>query len=328
MKQHSIPMFRQVTDLYSFIGIQTAPATIAANFSFCNLGDHAVTQQVIAASAHRTTFYTFLFVKNASGRFSLNQQERAVAPGTVCFSHPGDVVQFHFEEVHELYLLTFSESFLNESAHAGITQEFPFLLSEGLPAIKLDMEKFAEFERLYDQVNRVYLTRAPLSNKQIGYLLLLILLKIKETFSYNLKAVYRQNRQTDIVRSFKVLLRQHYQDLYNGHAERVYSARQYADAMGINPNYLNSIIREKTGLPVSKWIIDKTILESKLLLAHSSLSIKEIAYRLGFAEASYFCRYFKRYTQVTAAEFRKSGDDTHTLTGILSPMLAAQTLTA
>jgi len=113
-------------------------------------------------------------------------------------------------------------------------------------------------------------------------------------------------RQAAIVSSFRRMLCRHYQDLYNGHAERAFNAKEYADALGLHPNYLNYVIRQRTGKPVSKWIINKTISESKFLLAYSGLSIKEIAYRLGFTEPSYFSRYFRKYAQVTAAAYRSS----------------------
>ena len=328
MRHHSIPVFRNAIDLYASIGAETAAAMVTADLSFCNLGDVLSRGHAVCAAAYRTAFYSFFFIKHASGQLTLNQQAYEVAPGSVCCSHPGDVTAFDLRDVQELYLLTFSESFLKQYTHPGIMEEFPFLQSEGLPAMALENERFTEFERLYEQISLVHLSASPLHKKQIGYLLLLILLKIKENLSNVHQLLRGQGRQTDIVRSFKQMLRQHYQDLYNGLVEHAYHAREYADALGMHPNYLNQVIREKTGMPVSKWIIDKTIAESKLLLAYSNLSIKEIAFRLGFAEPSYFCRYFKRYTKTTAAEYRKTRDGAHTLTGTVTPLLTPQTLTA
>jgi AraC-like DNA-binding protein len=41
-------------------------------------------------------------------------------------------------------------------------------------------------------------------------------------------------------------------------------------------------------------------------LFHTQQSLKEIAFDLGFSEASYFNRFFKRETGLTPAEYRTS----------------------
>ncbi|RYF45807.1 MAG: helix-turn-helix domain-containing protein, partial [Cytophagaceae bacterium] len=40
------------------------------------------------------------------------------------------------------------------------------------------------------------------------------------------------------------------------------------------------------------------------LLFHTNNSLKEIAFELGFSDASYFNRFFKRETGMTPAEYR------------------------
>jgi AraC family transcriptional activator of pobA len=49
----------------------------------------------------------------------------------------------------------------------------------------------------------------------------------------------------------------------------------------------------------------RLILESKRLLAHSDLNISEIAYQLGFDDASYFARLFKQIVLTSPREFRE-----------------------
>jgi AraC-like DNA-binding protein len=308
MKQHNIPVFKSATDLYISLGVREEAAAQADDCCFYNLADLCTTEDTISTSIHRAGFYSFFFVKNAYGSYLLNRHISGLLPGAVCLGNPGDIIHFSFSAVKELYLLTVSESFLKEHTHSWIMREYPFLQAEAISPLMLNQDDFADLELLYEQIRRVQFSDSPLRKRQIGYLLLLILLKIKEKSAVKIQV--SQGRQTDIVRHFKQLLQQQYLDLYNGQAERPYYANEYADMMGLHPNYLNNVIRKKTGRSISKWIIDKTVQESKFLLEHSNLSIKEIAYRLGFIEASYFCRYFKRYAGMTAAEYRKNCADT------------------
>lgn len=302
MQQHIIPIFRTATQLYSSLNMGIHPPNLADDCCIYNLAD-LIYKDVISAPVHRTGFYSFLFVKSASGRYLVNQYVTSLQAGAICFGNPGDIIHFTFKEVKELYLLTLNENFIKENMHISLMREFPFLEADAALPITLSKEDFADFEQIYQQIKAAQSSHSPLCRKKIGYLIFLILLKIKEKIAHKPNA--SQGRQTDILRNFKQMMQQHFLDLFNGQITRPYTPREYAEELGLHPNYLNYVIRKKTGKPVSKLIIDKTIMESKFLLDHSGLSIKEIAYRLGFLEASYFSRYFKKYTQLTAIEYRR-----------------------
>jgi AraC-like DNA-binding protein len=81
--------------------------------------------------------------------------------------------------------------------------------------------------------------------------------------------------------------------------------RDYAAKMNITPNYLNALCRKKSGKSAGELIRQRILLEAKRLLAHSTMSISEIAFQLGFEDNSYFGRYFRRYTRLTPGEFRQ-----------------------
>jgi AraC-like DNA-binding protein len=48
------------------------------------------------------------------------------------------------------------------------------------------------------------------------------------------------------------------------------------------------------------------MVEARRLLFHSELSVKEIAFELGFEDASYFNRFFKRLSEQTPAQYRST----------------------
>ena len=91
----------------------------------------------------------------------------------------------------------------------------------------------------------------------------------------------------------------------HGQAEQAFRVQDYAEALHLHPNYLSNVISSKTGKSVGHWIAEKTIAEARALLQHSALPIKEIAYRLGFAEPAHFSSYFKKHTQLSPGVYRK-----------------------
>ncbi len=69
---------------------------------------------------------------------------------------------------------------------------------------------------------------------------------------------------------------------------------------------LNRIVQEIMHQPAKAYINEILIIEMKRLLMNTNFSIKEIAYKTGFEDPTNFVKYFKKSTQKTPIEFRKS----------------------
>ncbi len=81
---------------------------------------------------------------------------------------------------------------------------------------------------------------------------------------------------------------------------------EYASRLNVSRVYLNEAVRATTGMSVGKYIRTHVIVNAKRLLAHSSLNVNEIAQSLGYEDASYFERMFRKETGTTPTEFRKN----------------------
>jgi len=71
------------------------------------------------------------------------------------------------------------------------------------------------------------------------------------------------------------------------------------------PNYFGNLVRRDMHISAQEYIQNKIIEHAKGLLADPSLSIDEIAERLGFDYANHFSRLFKRKTGISPSAFRK-----------------------
>jgi AraC-like DNA-binding protein len=83
------------------------------------------------------------------------------------------------------------------------------------------------------------------------------------------------------------------------------SPAQYASSLHISPAYLNEVVKENTGYPVSYWIHHEIILEAKRTLFYTAQSVKEIAFKLGYTDPGYFNRLFRKMTGQTPLQFRQ-----------------------
>jgi AraC-like DNA-binding protein len=79
----------------------------------------------------------------------------------------------------------------------------------------------------------------------------------------------------------------------------------YAKEIFITEKRLNQATTKVLGKSPKEIIDDRIMLEAKRILAHTTESVKEIGYNLGFDEPTNFIKYFKKHFQSTPTEFRE-----------------------
>ena len=80
----------------------------------------------------------------------------------------------------------------------------------------------------------------------------------------------------------------------------------YADRLCISTRYLSTIVRSIAHTTAKEFIDRSVILEIKMLLQSTDLSVQEIAYRLHFPDQSYLGRFFKKHTGESPTEYRNT----------------------
>ena len=79
----------------------------------------------------------------------------------------------------------------------------------------------------------------------------------------------------------------------------------YAAELCISPRYLSRVVHSVSGRTVVDFVNRMLIVEAAYLLSQTSLSITQIASRLGFAEVTTFARFFRRMKGMNPREYRK-----------------------
>lgn len=78
----------------------------------------------------------------------------------------------------------------------------------------------------------------------------------------------------------------------------------YADRLCITSKHLSAVVKELSGMTAGKLIDNYVVLEAKMLLKTTSLTVQEIASRLNFPNQSFFGKYFKHATGLSPTEYR------------------------
>lgn len=112
----------------------------------------------------------------------------------------------------------------------------------------------------------------------------------------NITQASNESRALQVSRAFRNLVRKEFKTLK--------SPSEYAGILNITRGYLTETVRESTGKPAQHWIHQEILIEAKRLLVFTDLSIKEVAYELGYSDHTYFSRLFSKLEDQSPSAFR------------------------
>ena len=241
------------------------------------------------AKPHRHDYFElFLFTKGA-GTHHIDFENHAVMDNCIHLVYPGQVHLLQREPNSYGSVVHFTnELFLGMDGVSPLMGYSSFTCNN-------TPEEQSQLNMLLQQMQEEY-ERENTDTQILKTYLQLILLKCLQ-FAENNGGDHR-NRQASSFVEFKLLVEKQYKNNT--------SATGMAGTLGISERKLNEICQASIGQNANAYIKDRIILEAKRLLYNSDLSVKEIAFQLGFEDPSYFNRFFKKSVGKTAGEFKIS----------------------
>lgn len=97
-----------------------------------------------------------------------------------------------------------------------------------------------------------------------------------------------------------------FRDLVNQHYGKNLRLQEYAAMLAVSVSQLRSACASALGQSPTKVIHSRIVTEAKRNLIFSDLPVEQIAFRLGFDDAAYFTRFFRREVGQTPSHFRTS----------------------
>ncbi len=101
------------------------------------------------------------------------------------------------------------------------------------------------------------------------------------------------------------LIKQVYYYIHKNYADDI-SLRMLSCKFNVNAAYLGQLFKKETGELLSNYLNRIRIEKAKELLSNTSMKANEIAEKVGYVEPNYFYRAFKKITNLSPSEFRKS----------------------
>jgi len=124
-----------------------------------------------------------------------------------------------------------------------------------------------------------------------------------------LAAPKANSRKVAQIEKFRALVETHY--------KKHLPVTHYAEQLGITSGQLTRLCREELGMSSMDVINARMVHEAQRDLVYTTSSIKQLAYTLGFADETYFGRFFRKHTGLSPREFRAKATDSVLTRGTL-----------
>ncbi|HWY36767.1 MAG TPA: helix-turn-helix domain-containing protein, partial [Nitrosopumilaceae archaeon] len=196
------------------------------------------------------------------------------------------------------YFLVFNIHFFLQNNFSHKFIESKKILNPSIrPNVQLTDEQAEEIAGIFETL---------LKEKQLkgNYREELIALKILELIIISERIFEEENIFEESIPSIDLIKK--FLDLLDINLLKMHAVKFYADQLAVHPNYLNSLIKKHTGLTAKEAIQNRLLLETKYLLHSTNLTIKEISSYLGFNDPNYFTVFFKRFENISPANYRSS----------------------
>lgn len=248
--------------------------------------------------------FAFLFVKKGYGTTFMNNSVQTIKPLTIRFANMYVLRELVLENLDEIYVIVFEESFLKTYVRKDFYKTFPFLVLESSMPRESEADFFSDMEKIYMEIYDEY-KKENRNYFILGHFLGILLHKFSDEYwSDKAETINAGNVLSETSIVFKNQLTENFIELINGKSQKVLKLKDYAYNQNLHPKHFNTIIKIKTGKTVSDWIFEKIIEEAKILLKESQMTIKEISDLFGYSEPTHFSYFFKKKTNILPSKYR------------------------
>jgi len=299
----SIPFLETITDFFKVYGIGEP---LHPDLMCIRLQEQP-DARLMHMPLYRSGFFRVIHFFDDNLQFTANEKKVPILSNCLCFSYPGKLESWERRGRLHGHVIYFSGLFAElDVTHTHFDEEYPFFSFDDELMIQLDHKEADELKMVSEEmIQEMYSSHSD----KIG-----LLKKILPVYLYKIRRIYNTqiNRLPAEIKANKALFNRfrketdfYFRALANQQKMVMPSVSLIADLLGVNPNYLNGIIKGFSGKTASSYLQNKMVLEAKSYLLHSDLQVAEIAYRLGFENLPYFNRFFKKHTNCTPVAFRK-----------------------
>lgn len=235
-------------------------------------------------------YFEIIYLSKGSGTHTIDYQTLDIRPYTLFFMHRDQVHHWNISSDPEGFVIIIKNGFIERCSDPELKQLFAKLSEK----VVLYIQPSQSVDLLFELLVLECKPNPTMHNTVVESLLKSLILKIllsKESIE-----PIKTNIPRTLFQGFIELLAQT-SDLRN-------SVSHYANLLNTTPQNLNIVCRKELTQSATEVLASYIINEAKRQLIYTDNRISEIAFNLGFVDASHFVKYFKKYTDFTPSLFR------------------------
>ncbi|MCW8329049.1 helix-turn-helix domain-containing protein [Photobacterium sp. SDRW27] len=252
------------------------------------------------ALPHRVNFYLMIHIEEGEGAHLIDFVNYPYESGSYIFVQKNQVHAFDLNRHPKGKVLLFTQAFIDQ---AVTNMRLPGFTPTHLdyayqPVFTPDPDTLSSSEKLFAEIGK------ELVHQETNPLIVMFLFS---SLSLILHRVMPENHN-DRLNKDQLGKFTRFVALIETDFHRTRDATYYAERLHTTYKTLNQICKLATNQTAKQLIDAYTILEAKRRLVLDGLPTQQLAYQLGFEDASNFVKYFKKHTLLTPARFRKQFD--------------------
>ncbi|HRI19415.1 MAG TPA: helix-turn-helix domain-containing protein [Panacibacter sp.] len=245
---------------------------------------------------HRQTVSDFIFISNGTSTRSKGLDKYDFSANTFFFL-PAYQISAHdlmSKDVQGFYCHFDMEIFNRKFIKQDVFADFSFLEFTGSPLVTIDDTTKTHVLNILTRLEFEYNNNTKINSDIISINLLALFLEVRQ-FA----------KQEKITENAAFRITQQYKSKLARYIYEKNSVTEYAGMLNVSPNHLNKCVKAATGKSAQDLLSEMVLLEAKVLLKQSTLTVNEIAWKIGKEDPSDFIRFFKSKTSLTPTEYRK-----------------------
>ena len=250
---------------------------------------------------YRNRFYSVFIFTGGSGSISIDDTELKLTNNAILFINYNQIYHLHDVTKAQGFVLMFTKTFYNHIYTGNKLIKSDTALNDVAQSIKIKSEIQKDIIKNFNNIKKEYLNNTVYTREILCLQLKELMLRYIRASKCNSEIKVSTHHKKDIVDQFC--------ELVNKSFKQNKTTAPFAKILNISPNYLNVLVRENLGMNAGQFIKNRVILEAERLLLHTSMSVIEISYELGFVDNSHFGKYFKSANGVSPNFYRTKQTD-------------------
>lgn len=274
-------------------------AGLSQEFEILDLSLLYTKAKSILTNPHRSGFYHIIWFQDCNVTHLVDFNPIKIKPHSLLFLNKDIVHRFDNKEQLKGKIILFTDTFFCKTEADVRFLRKSILFNDLLSVSQIHIENQSE---LFKTILQLMATELEITTDDLQATILqnflhnFLLLSEREIRNQNFIKI-KKGPDLDYVILFKDLLEANYKSQKQ--------VNYYAKQIIISEKRLNQATTKVLGKSPKELIDERVLLEAKRILAHTTESVKEIAYYLGFEEPTNFIKYFKKHTAATPTEFRE-----------------------